>query len=190
MGNKQRSIRISPGSIKVQLPNVVQHSNFTCGAAALQAVCAYFGVGPDTEYEYVKELGTWLLGSTNPEDIVSAAKRYGLQAFAKEDMASEELKGYLDEEKPVIVCLQAYGNPKYYRKYERSGHYIVAIGYDSRHLFFEDPSLYGHRGSLTYRDFERRWHDIDAFGKFYNHHGIVLWKNGDPAYIHKARRIT
>lgn len=185
---KFRSVRISPGAIKVPLPNIVQHTNFTCGAAALQAVCAYFGVGPDFEYDYVKELGTWLLGSTNPEYIVTAAKRYGLQTSVKGGMSMDELKGYLDEEKPVIVCMQAYGNSKYYKK-NRSGHYIVAIGYDNKHLFFEDPSIYTYRGSLTYREFDNRWHDVDAFGQAYDHYGIALWKNSAPAYINKARRI-
>ena len=42
--------------IKVHLPKVKQTKEFSCGAAALRAVCELFKVGPESEKEFIKAL--------------------------------------------------------------------------------------------------------------------------------------
>jgi len=51
----------------------------------------------------------------------------------------------------------------------------VAIGYDNKKFYFEDPSAVI-RTYLTFKELEERWHDIDAKTKkkFY-HFGITFY---------------
>src|ERR1022692_2176214 len=50
--------KISDGVIKIPVPNVQQTTNFSCGAAVVQSIMSYFGVGPDSQEEYMKGLST------------------------------------------------------------------------------------------------------------------------------------
>jgi len=113
--------------------------------------------------------------------------------MSKEGMTIDELKDYLDEEKPVICNIQAWGEPKYYKTAD-SGHYVVAIGYDDEKIYFEDPSIDEHRGYLSYKDFDKRWHDKETDNVHTDHLGIVIWKSKrawdrDSQYVVKARKI-
>jgi predicted double-glycine peptidase len=175
-------------AIKIALPGVRQQTKYSCGAVAFRAICMYFGVGPEDEKEYIKMLGTNAKDGTWPEAIVKHAKRLGFKVHAKIGMTIEELKNFLDQGIPVICSMQAWGSPKYYKTAD-SGHYIVAIGYDKKRLYFEDPSMDGgRRGYLSYKEFDERWHDKDCHGHDCNHLGIALWhytpkpvKKGDEA---------
>ena len=42
---------IPKGAIRVPVPDTSQQTDSTCGASSLQAVCKYFGVGPDDEWQ-------------------------------------------------------------------------------------------------------------------------------------------
>src|SRR6516165_843563 len=101
--------RIRYGAIKIPLPNVQQLQDFTCGAAAFQAVCCYFGVGPSDPDDYVKILKTSAKSGTKPEEIVEWALRFGLRARYVVKMTDEESKTHLDAGRPVICSMQAYG---------------------------------------------------------------------------------
>ena len=187
MGAKHNA-KLTPGAIKIPVPNVQQNTNFSCGAAALQCVCAYFGVGFDSEYDYIKELHSNPLWGTDQSSIISCAKSLGLNVI-DEVMTIESLKKHLDKGRPVITCIQAYGQPSKYERYS-FGHYIVAIGYDQKHVYFEDPMIYSFRGYLTYKQFEKRWHCYGPFDEsICRNHGIAIWKEGPPPYLNKAKKI-
>lgn len=179
--------RIPDGVIKVPVPNVQQTKNFSCGAAATQSVCCYFGVGPDDQEEYIKKLNTEEYG-TAPADIVKFCKSHGLSVKKVVNMTVEQLTGHLDAGKPVICAMQAYGTKKDY-KHWRSGHYVVAIGYDAKHIYFEDPMSAGRRMFLSISEFEERWHDYDKHGTEFDNLGIVVWKRGHPGYTHKVKKL-
>jgi hypothetical protein len=87
---------------------VQQLQDFTCGAAAFQAVCCYFGVGPSDPDDHVKILKTSAKSGTKPEEIVEWALRLGLRARYVVKM-TDELKTHLDAGRPVICSMQAYG---------------------------------------------------------------------------------
>ncbi len=191
--------RIRFGAIKVPLPNVQQLDDFTCGAAAFQAVCCYFGVGPDDPDEFVKILHTSQKAGTKPEEIISWATNFGLCAEAVVDMSIDDLKRHLDAGQPVICSMQAYG-PTSKRRTEYTvrkkghyldldGHYIVAIGYDDKNFYFEDPSLAGRRGFIPIEEFDKRWHEDDSGHKV--HLGLVISVDEpeDPAFLRKAKYI-
>lgn len=166
--------RIPKKAIKIALPNVRQQRKWSCGHSALRAICLYFGLGPEDEKDYIKLLGGNPQDGIWPERIIKKAKKLGFKIHAKTGMTVEELKKFLDNGIPVICAIQAWGDPKYYKTKE-SGHYVVAIGYDKKKMYFEDPSIEGKRGWLSHKDFDERWHDMDAHGHDCDHMGIALW---------------
>lgn len=178
--------------IKVNLPSVRQSHNFDCGAAALRAVCEYFKVGPEKEADFIKACKTKKKHGTRPTDIVRAAHLFGLNVKPISGMSIDDLKSYLDLKRPIICCIQAYGEKKDYKE-RMSGHYVVAIGYDNIGVYFEDPSMTDARGYLPYKDFKKRWRDQDADGNHYTRYGMVIWKPSgeetDREYVPQAKKI-
>lgn len=163
--------------IKVHLPDLKQHEDYTCGAAAMEAICEFFGVGPETEDDFVQLLRSDPDEGTPPERILALARRLGLQVDSENGRDLNWVRAQLDQERPVLVLIQAW-----YDDYERAdyvndedGHYVVAVGYDAGHVYFEDPSLKGDRGYIANAEFEARWHD-EARGQRYERWGAVIWK--------------
>jgi predicted double-glycine peptidase len=190
--------RIPKAAIKIPLPDTIQQNDFSCGASALQAVCAYYGVGPEEEWEYVRDLKMDVRVGSHPFQIKRAAKRYGLRVIEHQPMTIAQLKRYLDRGKPVLMMIQAWSDdvrkrssPKYYKNRWIDGHWVVAVGYDSTGLFFEDPSLEAVRGYLSYADLEDRWHDTGPRRLPLSKYGMVVWKPGakKPAYATRARYL-
>jgi predicted double-glycine peptidase len=181
--------RIRDGAVKVPIPNVQQMEDYTCGAAAFQAVCCYFGVGPSNTDDYVELLKSDPKNGTRPEEIVNWARKFGLMAECAEYMSDAELKAHLDAGRPVICSIQAYGKtPQRIEQYtakenghylDLDGHYIVAIGYDHENFYFEDPSLAGRRGFIPIAEFGARWHEDDSGHKL--RLGIVISGPDDDA---------
>jgi predicted double-glycine peptidase len=170
--------KIPQGAIKLHLPKVRQQKTFTCGAAALKAVCKYFKVGPEKESDFSKVLGTNSEAGTMPEKIEGMGKLLGLNPKSM-NLTVQELVKHLQAGRPVICCMQAWGEPKDYKKLE-SGHYVVAIGYKNGRIYFEDPAMDGGvRGYLPVKEFDRRWNDRDYHGHSCNHLGIIFTR-GTP----------
>jgi predicted double-glycine peptidase len=75
---------------------------------------------------------------------------------------------------PVILILQAWAE-KTNVDWENDwidGHYVVAIGFDEKNIYFEDPSSVL-RTYLSFEELKKRWHDADTNGKKYINYGIV-----------------
>ncbi len=183
---------VPAGAVKVDVPGVQQRDDYSCGAAALMAVCSYFGVGPDDLEEYKKKLGTNEENGTNVYRIRDMARELGLEADIYHGMTLDDLRKHLDEGSPVIVSIQAYGDSvTYYR--DDNGHYVVAIGYDESNFYFEDPVLPGRRGFLSIQEFDRRWHDDEGTTEKPDPHAhlgvVVRRKPGDPVKPAPARKI-
>ena len=179
--------------IKVPLQSVRQTTKFSCGAAALRSVFQYYGVGPEEEQKFINMMDTNYKDGTEPHRIVQTARDYGLCVKQRHNLTINKLKKILDQERPVICTVQAYGKKNRYEKDESSGHYCVAIGYDDENIFFEDPALKGSRGYLPYEEFDKRWHDKDASGTLFNHYGIIIWKDDGndrkASYLTRAKKI-
>lgn len=184
--------------IKVRLPKVKQTKTFSCGAAALRSVCELFGVGPESEKDFIKACKTSHKAGTRPKDIVRVAREFGLSVKPQSGMSVEKLKEFLDLGRPIICCLQAWGGDKKDEKekaYEEraSGHYVVACGYDHALIYFEDPMMEDSRGFLSYEEFKKRWHDEDYDGNVFKQFGIVIWKSSgaeiDRQHVPQAKKI-
>lgn len=181
---------IPRGTIRVPVPDTIQETDYTCGASSLQAVCKFYGVGPATEPEFVEHMGMPTAGS-DPEHIIRAVRRYGLRYQEFYPMSLADLTGCLDRCRPVIIMLQAWGSGGSYRRVWADGHWVVAIGYDRKGVYFEDPSILAARGFLPYSELEVRWHDWGPNREHMDHYGLAVWKPGvrRSVYETRARRI-
>jgi predicted double-glycine peptidase len=184
---------IPPGAIEIDLPNTTQLENYSCGAAALLAVCSYFGVGPEWEEDVNRDMKLKESGS-DPGQIIAAAQKYGLKAKEYRGMTTAQLLACLRARRPVMMMLQAWSaRPRRsYRDVWSEGHWVVAIGHDRQGIYFEDPTLAGARGFIAHGALDERWHDVEGAD---DHHverlGIALWRPGvrRSAYARLARRI-
>lgn len=147
----------------INLPDIRQNTKFSCGSACVQAICMYFEVGGKDQKEYIKRLHTTHSG-THPDDIVDFLKKKHLKVEKVEKMSLDKLEKAVSDGKPVICAIQS----------NNYGHYVVAIGVDSKSVHFHDPEA-GKR-SMAKDKFVDDWHDRDKNGKFYNHLGIIAFK--------------
>jgi predicted double-glycine peptidase len=154
-------------------PKYRQSFEFDCGATATQSVLAYYGIDVN-EGEVIKLAGTNETG-TMPAGISAAIKHFGLEQKSGA-MKMEEVKKYLDQNIPVVLVLQAWASHLVvdWANHWKSGHYVVAIGYDEEKVYFEDPAS-SHRTFLTFEKLEERWHDVDTAGNKYDHWGMAIF---------------
>jgi predicted double-glycine peptidase len=188
---RARHRRIPPGAIKIDLPNVVQLRDYTCGPAALLAIGAHYGVGPLDEGACERELGIARDG-TDPEHIRHLARRWGLSIEEHAPMSDDQLLACLRRRRPVVMMLQAWGGARV--AYERSwkhGHWVVAVGFDREGVYVEDPLLHAERGYLGFDELAERWHDWGPRKERIHRYGIALWKPGitRSVYARRARRL-
>ena len=163
------------------------------------AVCSYYNVGPKFIETYKRKVKSDPDEGTYYRNMATYAETLGLTVRIETEMPTTKLRKYLNEGKPVICSIQAWSDESDadYTK-NGNGHYVVAIGYDEKHIYFMDPSAnyegapanprYGY---LTTGDFELRWHEDEGIkGKKepYQRLGMVIYpKDGSP--LLRARRI-
>lgn len=191
---------IPSGAIRIAVPDTTQQTAYSCGASCLQAICKYYGVGPDDEWEFVRALRTDHRLGSDPESIQRAAVRFGLRCRAYAPMTVTELKAELRRRHPVLLLIQAWGRERRdgrlrrrldYRRQWRDGHWLVAIGYDRDTIYFEDPSLQAVRGYLRVAELELRWHHAGKHAVHLDHYGLALWhpRHHRSAYAARAERV-
>lgn len=183
------------GAIKVPLPDVQQPDYYSCGAAVLMSIGSYYGVGPEDIEDWKTDLGTRTDTGTDVEPMVEYARnKLGMEVSVVErDMTDDQVRAALDQGKPVVCLIQAYGEPGEYEKRNDNGHYVVAIGYDRENVYFMDPNLTGRRGFLSWPEFHRRWHEnlgTDDNPDVRNRFGMIIGpKQSTMSYFARARRI-
>jgi hypothetical protein len=152
-----------PSSPFAAVPDVRQSTGYTCGAAALQAVLAYWGM-PEREDRLAARLRSTPEAGTHPLDIVRVAREFGLTAELREGLDLLDLEAALASGTAVIVDLQAWRERTDVPWTETwdDGHYMVLVGMDAEKLTFEDPSLLGKRGFIPRAEFVDRWHDYEG----------------------------
>lgn len=149
------------------IPDVRQGTGYSCGAAAFQAVLAYWGMA-EREDRLIARLETAPKRGTHPEDIVRVAREFGLEADLREGLEIDDLRAGLSRRATVIVNLQAWRESaeRPWTENWEDGHYMVLVGADEHNLYFEDPSLLGSRGFIPVPEFLDRWHDYEGEAPF------------------------
>jgi len=164
----------------IRVPLVRQSTDFTCGVAALQSVFAYFG-DEYREDQLAKELKAAPKVGTSYLEMVRLAKAKGYSVKVLKGMSLADLNKLIDAGKPVICLLQAWADkPADYSNDWQDGHYAVAIGYDTKNVFFMDPSTLSNYTFIPTKEFLSRWHDTDGKEKLV-HFGLILEK-AKPKY--------
>jgi len=166
----------------IDYPHVRQSTNYSCGAAAVQSVIAYYEDDMPREGEVMKWLKTVpcdiLNIGTAIQSIVSFLTEREYTLEHKEYFTIEEVIQYIQQDIPIIILIQAWAEkrPKDYTYTYDDGHYIVAIGYNEfqKRLFFCDPSLET-RGWMDFDELNERWHAVDENGKKVDHYGFAVW---------------
>jgi predicted double-glycine peptidase len=180
--------RVRVESIKINLPEVQQKTHFSCAAAVVHSICSYWGLGLPSHYDYFPYLETDESYGTLPTKIAKYLTSVGLTVSIKHNMTIKTLCQEVNKGSPVILALQAWGNPKHYDK-TGNGHYVVAIGYDEKNIYFEDPWLNCSRGFIPKSELLKRWHDVDYLGVMHEKMGIVCCSKKIPVYSKTARKI-
>ena len=174
-------------SVFSAVPDVRQSTGYTCGAAALQAVLAYWGTA-EREDRLAARLHSTPEAGTHPLDILRVAREFGLSAELREGLDLADLERALAGGTTVIVDLQAWrerADVPWTETWD-DGHYMVLLAMDAGNLYFEDPSLLGARGTIPRAEFIDRWHDyegdppLDTTDRTYVRMAIFI-KGGRPA---------
>lgn len=175
--------KIPANAIKVPLPDMQQPDSYSC-ALCLISVAKYYGLGPDDFDTAKSKMGTTAADGTYYGKVHEYARELGLDATVQTEMTREDLKKLLDEKVPVILSMQAWGDPQDYEDPNNNdnGHYIVAIGYDEDdYFYFMDPSVICRRAFLTWKELDKRWHENEREGEISHHLGIICRPNGHEA---------
>ena len=145
----------------LDFPRIQQPDSSSCGHACIAMTLQYF--------EFREEVGDLEKlpqskkdkNGLEPESIIDIFKKFGIKASIKRDLSFEDIKGSIDNKKPIIVEIQAYSKKEkdLIKSYE-NGHYVVIIGYTLDNIIFADPNSY-FKTYLKYEDFFQRWHAID-----------------------------
>lgn len=154
---------VNSKKIKINLLNVSQQENWSCGAAALLSILLYYWKGPLNEKLVTDQLGIDKSG-TDPFQIKNVLDKYILRYKEYRGMTIEQLIYHINRREPVLIMLQAWGNIEKYRKCKKGcndGHWLIAIGYDSENIYFEDPALTISRGYIPINELDNRWHDYE-----------------------------
>lgn len=170
----------------LRVPTVRQATEYTCGAAALQAVLAYWGVYDGGESGLAKRLGSDPVDGTRVAAMLKVARELGLEAEAKEKMTVDDLRAAVGRGDTVIVNLQAWADWQTKKPPVRGavwgqrwedGHYVVLVGMDAENAYFMDPSVLPGRAWVPLDELPHRWHDYERDGKSvrrYERLGIVV----------------
>ncbi len=148
----------------IDFPNFRQTFYYDCGASAMHSVMAYYGMDI-SEKDMIRLVETHGKTGTSFFGLINVAKKVGLKYKCYwSGLTISDLKRYIDKKIPVVLQIQAWPEKreKDLKKSWTDGHFVVAMGYDNKRIYFNDPStiLIAY---LTYRELEERWHDIDFY---------------------------
>ena len=137
-----------------------QITEYSCGASALQAVLGYWGRELD-ETAIMKLIGTSSDVGSYPENIVRGVRALGLEAELRDNLSLDEVRRFGH---PMIALAQVWRSQRSsaLRPEEDwdNGHYIVVLGVDDEHVYFQDPYLRMGKAFVPRETFERHWHQI------------------------------
>jgi predicted double-glycine peptidase len=140
-----------------------QITDYSCGASALRAVLSYWGKDVD-EAQLMGLLRTNSDVGTNPEDIASGARSLGFDAEVIENLALDHLERLTGDGIPVIALAQVWlseGEPdRPLADIWDNGHYVVVLGVDSDHVYFQDPFIQMSKAFVPRQTFEDHWHQV------------------------------
>jgi ABC-type bacteriocin/lantibiotic exporter with double-glycine peptidase domain len=176
----------------IDFPIFRQVYSWDCGASALQAILAFYGID-EREEVIMNHLETNEETGTTVNSLKNVARNvYNLKCVSKTNMTIQDVKKHIDNDHPIIMLIQAWPeDPKTDLKVGwDEGHFVICIGYVRDKMIFEDPSSIT-RTYIEINEFLDRWRDFDidpttGKRKLYRRWGLVFF--GESKY--DRRRIT
>lgn len=166
-------------------PMTRQATPATCGPSAVQGLLYYYGI-EKREDELIEALGATEEG-VSLTSILAYLKSQGLRT-TNHSMSLGQVLAWIDRRVPVLLCIQAWSDDGHtdYTTTWGDGHYVVAVGYDTRNLIIEDPSLLGNRGFIPFEELPSRWHDLTEEGQVLQQYGVAVW---GPRPVYDPRKM-
>lgn len=127
----------------------LKQSKGYCGPASLRMVLSFYGIIKSENY-LAKTTKSSRNGGSDEENIVKAAKEFGLNGYVKRNSSITELKQLIKRGIPVIVD---WFSP------EEGGHYSVVVGFERDKIILADPH-FGEIRKHKIEWFEERWFDL------------------------------
>ena len=133
----------------LNLPQVSQSLDFTCGAACFACMHQYFFKESYGELYFAEKLGTLKLGYTAPESIVDLAKEYSLHSELKIGSKFDDLTHAFFRSAVVFVTWWD----------EDAGHYSLVKSIESKSILLMDPwsAREGKDKRLALEEFQNYW---------------------------------
>jgi hypothetical protein len=161
----------------LDFPELRQMYNYDCGASSVQSILAFCGI--DAREDHILNIANTTPKEGTLNDDVKRVLDYYEINYKEGTFTIEDLKKHIDANQPTIISLQAYADDENidYKKSWDEGHNVVVIGYDTKNIYFEDPSSFK-RTYLSFDELDDRWHDTDKDDKKVDHWGIVIKEKG------------
>lgn len=147
-----------------------QKTQWSCSAACLKSVMAHWGkVVP--ELLVIQAIGARKGRGAECDQIASAAREFGFQAFEYSFESLDQAKVLLDQDIPIICDIQSFNNPG-------KGHYVVMLGVNDT-VELMDPNTPGNSRSISREEMDERWWDraMAPPHQMMPKHGIVVVPN-------------
>lgn len=179
LATKTPQPRLPAGFLAVPLAR--QETDYSCGPAALLSALKYWQVFGGREKDLYPLLDTTPKDGTESPKLVAGARRFGLDAALKKNLALADLRAALARGATAILQIQAWPDAKtkslpWARRWE-DGHYVVLIAMDEHFAYVMDPSLDRAYGYLPLPELVERWHDYEdrhGFRQVYDHAAVFL----------------
>lgn len=156
----------------ILVPIVVQHDDYSCGAASLLSVLRYWKVYAGEELDLQQQLGTNAEG-TSETAIIRVAKQYNLQAYGQSNMTVQELRQHVGLGYTVIISYQACEGDG--SNVWEDGHYAVVVDVTDKQIILMDPSFDTYE-PMDLQEFMVMWHEYSDAGEQEYYSGIVVYQ--------------
>ena len=160
----------------LNFPILKQSSLYSDGLTVAQSILAYYNdkYNEDELFFHVKNIDAI---STSDKFSISLdrIKEFFLESGYKLDekhMNVNDVINFINNDIPVVLLIQSWGDVDDYTDEWKNGHYVVAIGYTTNKMLFLDPMLFN-IGCLTFEELNKRWHFKENDIKYINH-GIAV----------------
>lgn len=133
----------------LDLPQVPQSLEFTCGAACFESMYRYLKGISLGELHFAEKLGTFALGYTQPEKIAELAADYGFFVELAKEASFEMLNEKFHEQRVIFVTWWD----------EDAGHYSLIKSINKDYIFLMDPweARQGKDKQLKITQFQDLW---------------------------------
>ncbi|MFZ5955117.1 MAG: cysteine peptidase family C39 domain-containing protein [Nanoarchaeota archaeon] len=120
-----------------------------CGPASLKIVLEEFGISA-TEKKIASLSRYTNIGGTTAQNLVKAAKVFGIKGIIKDNADLKDIKKYIDKNCEIIIEWFS----------EDDGHFSVITKIDKENVYLLDPEL-GHLRAMRNDIFKRVWFSFE-----------------------------